>query len=376
MTDLVVKPVQTRRERKGFLELPWTLYRDDPNWIPPLRMNQKEMVNYKKHPFYEQNEIQTFLALRLGQPVGRVAALTNTAHNERHKENRGFFGFFESVDDQSVADGLFDAARDWLAERDLRAIRGPTNPSLNYECGLLVDGFDTPPFFMMTYNPPYYAALLEGWGFKKTQDLYAFWGHVDMIDGLDKKLTFVAEEAKRRFNVTVRPLDKKNFVHDVRIFLDVYNRSLVGTWGFAPMSEAEIRHTASGLRFLMVPELAFIAEIEGKPIGSVFAFPDYNPRIKEIDGRLFPFGFLHLLRNKHKIERIRAISTNVVPEYQQWGLGLTLLQALLPKITDGNIKEIEFSWVLESNRLSRGALEKGGAKLTKTYRLYDFEPDA
>ena len=376
MPDLVIQPVRTRRERKTFLELPWALYRDDPNWMPPLRLNQKELVNYKKHPYYEQNEIQTFLALRDGRPVGRVAALTNKAHNERHHENRGFFGFFESIDDQSVADGLFDAARDWLGERDLRSIRGPTNPSLNYECGLLVDGFRAPPFFMMTYNPPFYAALLENWGFKKTQDLYAFWGHVDMIDGLDKKLAFIGAEAKKRFNVNIRPIDKKNFVRDVRVFLDVYNRSLVGTWGFAPMSDAEIRHTAAGLRYLMVPELAFIAEVDGEPIGAVFALPDYNPRIKKIDGRLFPFGFLHLLRKRHEIERIRTISTNVVPEYQKWGLGLTLLQALLPKITDGNIKEIEFSWVLESNRLSRGALEKGGAKLTKTYRLYDFEPAA
>ena len=197
-----------------------------------------------------------------------------------------------------------------------------------------------------------------------------------MIDGLDKKLFFVAEEAKRRFNVKVRPIDKKNFARDVRVFLDIYNRSLVGTWGFVPMSDAEMRHTATGLRLLMVPELAFIAEVDGEPIGVVFAFPDYNPRIKKTDGRLFPFGFWHLLRKRHEIERIRVISTNVVPEYQTWGLGLTLLHALLPKITAGNIKEIEFSWVLESNRLSRGALEKGGAKLTKTYRLYDFEPDA
>ena len=376
MPDLVIQPVRTRRERKTFLELPWALYRDDPNWMPPLRLNQKELVNYKKHPYYEQNEIQTFLALRDGRPVGRVAALTNKAHNERHHDNRGFFGFFESIDDQSVADGLLDAVRDWLADRNLRSIRGPTNPSLNYECGLLVDGFRAPPFFMMTYNPPFYAALLENWGFKKTQDLYAFWGHVDMIDGLDEKLAFIGAEAKKRFNVNIRPIDKKNFARDVRVFLDVYNRSLVGTWGFAPMSDAEIRHTAAGLRFLMVPELAFIAEVDGEPIGAVFALPDYNPRIKKIDGRLFPFGFLHLLRKRHEIERIRTISTNVVPEYQKWGLGLTLLQALLPKITDGNIKEIEFSWVLESNRLSRGALEKGGAKLTKTYRLYDFEPDA
>ena len=201
MSNIEIQPVATRRARKQFLTLPWMLYKDDPNWTPPLRMNQKELVNYKKHPFYDDAEIQTFLALRDGPPTGRIAAILNHAHTRQHKENRGFFGFFESVDDPGVAHGLLDAARDWFADRGVTSLRGPTNPSLNYECGLLVDGFDWPAFFMMTYNPPYYAKLIESWGFEKVQDLYAFWGHTNMIDGLDSKLKFVVNEATKRFNI-------------------------------------------------------------------------------------------------------------------------------------------------------------------------------
>ena len=373
MSTLIVQPVQSRRERKQFFQLPWQLYRGDPNWIPPLRQNQLELLNYKPHPFYEKNEIQTFLALRNGQPVGRVAALVNHAHCERYNERRGFFGFFEAVDDQEVAAGLFDAARAWFAERGIYAIRGPANPSLNYECGLLIEGFDSPPMFMMTYNPPYYARLLEGCGFRKTQDLYAFWGHIDMLAGLDKKLSFVIEESRRRFHLNLRNMDRARFDQEVRMFLEIYNRSLAGTWGYTPMSPGEVEHMAHSLRYLIVPEVTAVAEVEGKPVGCVFGLLDYNPRIKKIDGRLFPFGFIRLLANKRAITACRLISTNVVPEYQKWGLGVTLLATVLPSALAFGIKEAEFSWVLESNLLSYKSLKRGGAKLTKTYRMYDWE---
>lgn len=211
MPDLIVQPVETRSQRKMFLELPWLLYHNDPCWIPPLRVNQKELVGYKKHPFYEENEIQTFLATRNGRACGRVAAILDHGHNCYHKEQRGFFGFFESVDDQEVATGLLDAVRDWLAAKNIHQIRGPVNPSLNYECGLLVDGFDSPPTFMMTYNPPYYGRLIENWGFAKCQDLLSFWGNLNMLTGLSDKLLFIGEEAKKRFNVQVRSLDRSRF---------------------------------------------------------------------------------------------------------------------------------------------------------------------
>jgi GNAT superfamily N-acetyltransferase len=374
MTTLTVVPVQARAEKKQFLNLPWRLHREDPLWIPPLRTNQQELVGYKGHPFYDENEGQTFLALRDGEPVGRVLAIVNQSHIQRYHERRGFFGFFECIDDQEVADGLFDAVKTWFAERDIHNIRGPVNPSLNYECGVLVEGFDDSPMFMMTYNPPYYGQLIENCGFRKVQDMYAFWGHVEMLAKLDRKMAFIVEESKRRFGITLRRMNARRFGREVRTFLEIYNDSLGGTWGFTPLSPGEIDQLSGSLKHLIVPELTSCAEVDGRPVAAAFALLDYNPRIKAIDGRLFPFGFLKLLRNRKGIKRIRVISTNVLPEYQRWGLGLVILSRLVPEALQWGIQEAEFSWVLESNHLSYATLKRGGAKLTKTYRIYDYGP--
>jgi GNAT superfamily N-acetyltransferase len=372
MSRLEVTPVRSSREQRWFLSLPWQIYRDDPYWVPPLRQHQKEMVGFARHPFYNDASGEAFLAFRDGRPCGRVLAIVNHAHNRRYHERRGFFGFFECADDGDVAAGLFRAVREWFAGQGVDEIRGPCNPSLNYECGLLVDGFDSPPTFMMTYNRPYYGALLEACGFQKVQDLYAFWGHVEMLAALDQKLAFVVEEASRRFQVQVRRLDRKRFDQEVRMFLDIYNQSLVGTWGYVPLSEAEVDHLGAALKHLIVPEMTTVAEVEGRPVGAVFGLLDYNPRIKQIDGRLYPFGFIRLLSHRRRIKRVRLISTNVLPEYQRWGLGLVLVARLVPEALAWGIEEAEFSWVLESNHLSRATLQRGGAKLAKTYRIYDF----
>ena len=308
--SILVQPVANKSQQKAFIKFPWKLYKGDPNWIPPLIMNIKELLNYKKHAFYDRAEIQTFLATRNGEIVGRIAAIIDHAHNDYHKEERGMFGFYESVDDQAVSDALFDAAKSWFAERKIFLMRGPANPSQNYEWGLLVEGFHSPPTFMMTYNKKYYAKLIEGYGFFKSQDMYAFTGTTSQLDELDPKLAFIAEEAKRRFKVDVRPISKKNFAQDVKSFLDIYNSALPGQWGFTPMSPSELEATAAGLKMLIVPEMTTIAEIEGKAVAVTFGLLDYNPIIKKIDGRLFPFGFLKLLFGRKKITRIRLLSTN------------------------------------------------------------------
>ena len=372
--SILVEPVSNKSQQKAFIKFPWKLYKGDPNWIPPLIMNIKELLNYKKHAFYDRAEIQTFLAMRNGEVVGRIAAIIDRAHNEYHKEERGMFGFYETIDDQAVSDALFDAAKSWFAERQIFLMRGPANPSQNYEWGLLVEGFHSPPTFMMTYNKKYYGKLIEGYGFFKSQDMYAFTGTTDQLDELDPKLAFIAEESKRRFDVHVRPISKKNFDKDVRSFLDIYNSALPGQWGFTPMSESELKATAGGLKMLIVPEITTMAEIDGRPVATVFGLLDYNPTIKKIDGKLFPFGFLKILFGRKKIKKIRLISTNVIPEYQRWGLGLVLMTRLVPDIKAWGIEEAEFSWVLESNKLSRGTLERGGTKRDKTYRIYDYEP--
>jgi len=372
MSEVVVKPVRSRREQQQFLHLPWEIYKGNQYWVPPLRQNQKELVGFSPHPFYDDATAQAFLALKHDKPVGRVHAVMHYPYFRRYKERRGYFGFFESIDDAEVSRRLFDAAKEWFAMNDVHAMRGPINPSLNYECGLLIEGFDLPPTFMMTYNHPYYARLIEDYGFQKTQDMYSFSGHADMLSGLDKKLEFVVRECTRRFDIKLRRLDKRRFVEEVKMFLDIYNRSLVGTWGFTPFSEAEIKHAAQSMQYLIVPEMTTVAEVDGRPVGALFGLLDYNPRIKAIDGRLFPFGFLRLLWNKKGIKKVRLISTNVVPEYQRWGLGVVLLSRLVPDALAWGIQEAEFSWVLESNHLSNQSLRRGGARQDKLYRIYDY----
>ena len=374
MPHLEVLAVKSRRERKQFFNLPWTLYEGDPNWIPPLRIVQKELLNFRPHPFYDDAEIQTFLALRDGVPCGRIAGIINHAHNRQYGEKRGFFGFFESVEDEEVSGRLFDAAKAWFAGHGIEAIRGPVNPSLNYEVGLLVDGFNEPPWFMMTYNKSYYDKLIESYGFRKAQNLHAFWGHVDMLDEISKRLYSISHEILSRFNLECRVMDVKRFDEELATFLDIYNKSLVSTWGFVPMSPGEVKKQAAGMRRMIVPELTTMALIDGKPVGTMFGLLDYNPRIKEIDGRLLPFGFLKLLRNRKQLTKVRLISTNVLPEYQSWGIGLALVARLVPDALKWGIKEAEFSWVLESNDLSYKTLKKGGAKITKSYRIYDLGP--
>ncbi|HWB01134.1 MAG TPA: GNAT family N-acetyltransferase [Pirellulales bacterium] len=361
-------------QRRQFIALPWTLYQGDPNWIPPLISNQRELLNYTRHPFYDESKIQTFLAYRDGQPVGRIAAIVNAEHLKRYNDGRGFFGFFECIDDQSVAHALFDAARDWLAGHGLKRIRGPANPSMNYECGLLIEGFDSPATFMMTYNPPYHASLVESYGFRKGRDLLAYIGYRDQLPELEERLGPLADQAQRRCEADIRPLNLKKFREDVRLFLDLYNASLDINWGFVPLTDRELTKLAASLRMLLIPELTIIAESEGRGVGVIIGLPDYNPRIKEINGRLFPFGFLRLLSRKKDFKRIRVLSINVAPEFQRWGLGLVLMRALVPKAREISIEEAEFSWVDEENDLARLGLEKGGAKIYKTYRMYDYEP--
>jgi GNAT superfamily N-acetyltransferase len=374
VADIAIQPVETRSQQKRFIRLPWRIYQDDPCWMPPLIMSQEELLGFRKHPFYERSKSQSFLVTRGGRDVGRITAIVNAGHIDRYKEQRGFFGFFECDDDTAASRALFQAAGDWLHAQGMTCIRGPANPTLNYECGLLIDGFATPPFFMMTHNRPWYAHLVEDAGFGKIEDMFAFYGKTSMLDGIDPKLATMIQGVKERFGVTLRPLDKSRFAEEVRMFLHIYNESLGGTWGFVPLTPGEVDHMAASLKYLIEPELAIVAEVGGKPVGAVFCLLDYNPRIKAIDGRLFPFGFLRLLWNKKAIKRLRAISTNVVPEYQAWGIGLVLMSGLYERFINWGLEEVEFSWVLESNYLSRRTLERGGAIVTKKYRMYQDDP--
>lgn len=373
MSQIAVTPVASRRDRKEFLQLAWELYRDDPNWVPPLLDNIKRLLGWKKHAFHDIADVECFLARRDGKVVGRIVAIENREHNREFKERRGFFGFFESIDDQEVANALFDTAADWCRKRNLTAVRGPANPSMNYECGLLIDGFDRMPVFMMTYNPPYYEKLVDNYGFKKAHDLLAYIGDVEQLPDVETKLGPIIAQAKERSGADIRPMNRSRFREDVDIFLEMYNRACAEMWGFVPLTRGEVHALGASLKYLLVPELALIAEVDKKAVGVVIGLPDFNPAIKKIKGRLFPFGFIKLLATKKKIDIFRVISIGVVPEYQRWGLGLVLMNGLVPQALALKVKHAEFSWVSEDNTLARMGLEKGGARQYKLYRMYDYD---
>jgi hypothetical protein len=372
--EIVVRPVRTRAERRRFLSLPAELNRGDPLWVPALRHEEAALVGFRRHPFHAKNTVQPLLAWRDGEVVGRIAAIHNRRHNEYQQDRLGFFGFFECQDDPHVAAALLAAAGQWLAARGLEGMRGPFNPSINYSAGLLVEGFEHPPSFLMPYNPPYYGALLERCGCEKSQDLYAYRGRIEQLPQARQRMGALADQIAERFEVRVRPLNRRRMREDLATFLTVVNQSLIGHWSCVPFAHEEVLHAARNLSWLLLPEMVIGAEIDGRLVGVALAIPDYSERLRRIGGRLFPCGFLRLLWNKRGIRRYRVIAANVLPEYHLMGIGLVLMVHGLRRgraSLQAGADEVEFSWVAESNDASRGALEKGGAVRTKTYRVYE-----
>jgi len=366
-----VRAVTSWRDRRRFQRLPWTIYANDPNWVPPILSQERLLLGWGRHPFFDHAEMVTFLAERGGEVAGRIAVFVNEIHNAKYDEKRGFFGFFECVDDLAVAHALFDAGRAWLLQRGMTAWRGPVNPSLNYTCGLLIDGFTSPPVFLTTYNPRYYAALIEACGFAKAQDLYAYEMDVALLAQLVDRYKPAVMSALDGDDLVVRRFDRSRFAAEIRTFLDTYNRALDGTWGFTPLQPSEAKHIAAELGHIIAPEFAAFAMVDGKTVGAVLALLDYNQIIRKLGGRLLPFGIFRLMWGRRRINVARAMAVTMVPPYQTSGFAVVLLDRLVEAAKPWGLKGWEFSWVLESNHNSRGTLRRAGTKLTKTWRIYD-----
>ncbi|HWN98832.1 MAG TPA: N-acetyltransferase [Blastocatellia bacterium] len=371
-----MRPVRTLLDRRRFLDLPYRLHRGNPHWIAPLRMAQKDILNTRSHPFYKTADAEMFLALRDGRVSGRIMAIINHAHNEFHNERAGFFGFFEVENDPAVAQFLLETASDWARSRGAEVIRGPVNPSTNYECGLLIEGFDLDPTVMMTYNPPYYAELIELGGFKKAMDLYAY----DIAAKyfiVSEKLTRVADRLRTKDKITVRTVNMKAFKQEVEVVRRIYNDAWSNNWGFVPVSESEFEHLAKDLKQLVDPRVVMIAEqeIEGgesRPVGFFLAVPDINRALKKINGRLLPFGLIKLLWHSRKIDFIRIITMGIVTEYQSMGLGAVMLDEIYRRAPAAGLPNGEMSWVLENNVMMNRAAKLIGGRRTKTYRIYQM----
>lgn len=368
--DIKVIPAESGRALRQFINLPWAIYRDDPYWVPPLKKEVRDLLS-SKHPFYRHADRRLFLALRDGVTVGRVAAIINNRHNEFHSEKSGFFGFFECVDDLEVADSLFLAAEDWLRDRDVERVLGPVNPSTNEECGLLVENFLSPPFIMMTYNPPYYAELIQRAGYEKAKDLYAYWYHVGRE--LPARLKRMVKKVQEREpELVVRPLDMRRFESELEVVRLVYNEAWEKNWGFVPMTDAEIDHLAKKLKPLVEPRIVNLAFIGDEPAGFVMGLPDFNHVLKVLNGTILnPFRTMKALGVAKRIRSGRCLTLGVREKFRKRGIESILFAMTWQGGIDMNYRYGEFSWILEDNHAIHDAATRiFSAKHYKTYRIY------
>ncbi|NUN07600.1 MAG: hypothetical protein HUU54_00315 [Ignavibacteriaceae bacterium] len=371
MSVTQIKPVTSQSDLMKFIRFQWTIYKNDPYWVPPLMMDRKKLLSKAKNPFFRHAEAEYFLAYRDNEIVGRIAAIKNDLHNSVHNDKVGFFGFFECINDQAVANALFDTAKGWLKKRGLDSMRGPANPSSNDEYGLLIEGFDDSPRLLMTYNPPYYINLTENYGLLKAKDLYAYkleYGKAIKSD----KLRRVAELAKKRYGLKISQMNMKDFKNELNKVKYVYNKAWAPNWGFVPLTSDEIDAMAADLRPLAEPSLILFGEINNELIGFALVLLDYNVAFKQMNGRLFPFGFLKLFTAKKQIEWARVLTLGIIPEHQKKGLDAVFYLDIMERARKIGIELGEASWILEDNdMMNRGAKVLGG-EVYKKYRIYEM----
>jgi GNAT superfamily N-acetyltransferase len=368
--EVVAADKANKTALKDFIELPYALYRQYPHWVPPLRIAVKDLLDREKHPFYKEAEAEFFLARRDGRTLGRVAAIMDRAHNRFHEENAGFFGFFECVDDVAVAEALLTTARRWVFERGARFLRGPVNPSTNYECGILIEGFDSDPVVMMTYNPPYYPMLLERVGLHKVKDLLAYESTSERVQL--EKIERASRRVLARHGVSVRPIDMKRFDAEVEGVWQVYASAWSRNWGFVPMSKEEFVLMGKDMKQILKPDLVLIGEVGGRMIGFALALPDVNQALKPANGSLFPTGLLKILYHQRGIKSVRVLALGVVPEHRASGVAAAFYATLVQNARKLGYGPCEMSWILEDNVLMNRSLEVMGAKRYKTYRIYEW----
>lgn len=369
--DIELLEVISAADLKKFIMFPFSLYKNDPNWIPPLISERKAFFDRQNNPFYRGARTRLFMARRKGEYVGRIATCVNYRHNEFHQEKTGFFGFFDVIDDYSVAEVLFKVAMITLKAEGMERMMGPANFSTNHEVGMLIEGYDSPPVVMMTYNKPYYNDFAEQFGLKKTKDLVAFKITNDAV--FDPRMARVGETIKKQKGLVIRNLKMRNFRGEVERINAVYNEAWSRNWGFVPLSPEEFRFVARDMKQIVDPDLVFIAEMDGKPIGFCLSLPNINQALKYVNGRLFPTGLLKLLwhtKIKNKVDSLRIITMGIIPEYQKRGIDTLFYLETFRVGVDKGYRWGELSWILEDNYPMVRAAEYMGAKVYKRYRVY------
>jgi GNAT superfamily N-acetyltransferase len=362
----VVK-VASKREQARFIDYPYRRYNSDPHWVPPLRIAEKERFDPRKNPFFQHATVELFLAERAGRIVGRIAAIDDDNHNAAHNDNLAFFGFFEA-EDEATAHALLQTVEDWARARGRSALRGPANPSMNDGSGFQLDAFDTDPYLMTPANPPEYSRYAEAAGYRKAKDLYAWFFNYQTAD--TARLSRLAERVKKRHHPTVRRVDMGRFDAELAVVKRLYNEAWEENWGFVRYTEAEFDALAKELKFIVDPDIVLFIELAGEVVGLALALPDANQVFKKMKGRLLPFGFVHYLRRRQLITQARLPILGVVKEHRNKGLELVLIAEILERARVKGYTQGECSWILEDNDAMNKSIAASGARLYKTYRLY------
>ncbi|MFK7741910.1 MAG: N-acetyltransferase [Planctomycetota bacterium] len=360
--------IRTVRGPRAYLDLQRAFYRNDPDYVPPIRAAEAWQIDPAKNPFFEHAEFEPLAAYRDRRCVGRISVCRDRLHDEFHGDRVGFFGHFEA-EDEDVAHALLAHAANWHKERGATSLRGPVDMSTNYRCGLLVDGDPGPPVVMMPHNPKHYADWLTSFGLQKAKDLLALYGTEHTLDRA--RMDKLTARIMKRTGITMRRVDLKRFDAECRILWDLYERIWEQNWGFVPMTEAEFLTNAKDLKKVAHPALLHIAEKDGEPVGFVLALPDVNVGAKACNGRLLPFGwwkFLRAMRNKHLI---RVLTLGALPEYRKTGLDMLLTNKVTSDGIDAGFGAVEASWILEDNRDMLGPLESLGCTPYRRYRIFE-----
>ncbi|MBZ0301245.1 MAG: N-acetyltransferase [Anaerolineae bacterium] len=376
---VTVRKVENAQDFKAFFEFPWQVYHNDPNWVPPLLSMRHELLDKKKNPAWEYMEGDYFAAWRGDRIVGTIAAFINHRHNEFQEEHIGWFGAFEVYDDQEAATALLDTAAEWVRARGYDAVRGPQTFTTHEDCGLLIDGF-VRPSLLMPYNHPYFQSLVETAGFVKTMDLYSF--HMDRYlsrdSGLDGRLRRITESAKKRYKITIRPIDRKRLKAEFALFKELYNTAWDKNWGFVPMTPRELDNLVASLGQFFDPDFAFFAEVEGEPAGFVLGIPDFNQVLQKANPRPGVPEVVSLVRALYywKIRPVmnwvRIPLLGVKEEYRKKGVDVALYFTILDAcLNHPRIEHSDGGWILETNADMVSIAKNMGLDIYKTHRLYE-----
>lgn len=360
--------VEDKKRLRDFIEIPYLIYSDYPNWVPPLKSEIKFLLG-DENPFWKHAKRILFIVYNNNIPVGRIAAIIDSNHNNIHNDKTGFIGFFESVNDFKVAKLLFDSALEWLKSNSMELMRGPVSPSMNDECGILIEGFDKMPSIMMPYTPPYYINLFEDYGFVKAKDLYALIKYTK--DGIPPRIEKMINGIINKTGVVIRPLNMREFERDISILKDIYNSAWEKNWGFVPMTDDEINTSAKKLRDFVDSDLVLFAEINEKPVGVAVTIPDINPILKKLNGRLGPLEIIKFLYYKRKIKGTRALIGGVKKDYRSTGIIAVLYYQTEINARKKGYEWCELGWNLEDNDLINRFDMAIGGKIYKKYRIYE-----